>query len=176
MNRRLVHLILAAGPLLAPVLVPAAASAAASESEAPVYLTGDLGWFDLQKEDERAPSLQLEFQPDIGYWTSVPTARATLAPTDPAGMGPSGVGIGLELPVGESFSFTPSVAAGLQPRTDAVEPGTSMEFRSGAELSYQFGNDWKLGATYFHVTNGGLVSDQPGNDVFTFTFTVPIGQ
>ena len=156
--------------------VSTTAFAAATESEAPVYLTGDPGWFDLQVEDERAPALQLEFQPNIGYWTSVPSTRATLAPTDPAGMGPTGVGIGLELPVGESFSFTPSVAAGLQPRMDPVESGMSMEFRSGAELSYQFGNDWKLGATYFHVTNGGLASDQPGNYLFTFSFTVPIGQ
>lgn len=138
------------------------------------FVAGDLGWFDLQP-GERTPTLQFSFDSGLRYWASAPTAGAMLGPVD-ASSQLSSVGIELEVPVGESFSFTPSIGAGLQPSTDASQPGMAMEFRGGAELSYQFANDWKVGAAYFHVAEGGIGSGQPGNDVLSFSFTVPIGR
>lgn len=138
------------------------------------FVAGDLGWFDL-KPGERAPTLQFSFDSGLRYWASVPSVGSMLGPSDSASQ-ISGIGIGLEVPVGESFSFTPSIGAGLQPSTDAAEPGLTMEFRSGAEFSYQFANDWKVGAAYFHVAEGGFGGSQPGSNVLSFSFTVPIGR
>jgi hypothetical protein len=145
---------------------------AASEYE---YLIGDTGWVEIQP-DARTPSLQLQFEPRLGYWNALPSAGPALAPPVGATPRPGGVGVGLELPVGESFSFTPSIVAGRQPTNDASSPGMALELRGGAELSYDFGNDLRLGAAWFHMTEGGMSSSETGSDLFTFSFTVPLGR
>lgn len=145
---------------------------AASEHE---YLIGDTGWVEI-RPDARTPSLQLEFEPRLGYWNALPSAGPTLAPPMEAERTPGGVGLGLEVPFGESFSFTPSIVAGRQPRNDAASPGMALELRGGAELSYDFGNDFRLGAAWFRMTEGGVSSSGTGSDLFTFRFTVPLGR
>jgi hypothetical protein len=138
------------------------------------FVAGDLGWFDL-KPEAREPTLQFSFESGLSYWAAAPSLGPMLGPSDATSQ-LSGIGIELAVPVGESFSFTPSIGAGLQPSTDATQPGMAMELRGGAEFSYQFANDWKVGAAYFHVAEGGFGGSQPGNDVLSFSFTVPIGR
>ena len=144
----------------------------------PVYVTGGAGHLDFQGDKfDPGPTLQLEVMPGLRG----PAEGALRSPDTPppltggpALQGGGAVGLGIQLPVGESFTFTPSFALG---RGDSrIDTGAGTEYRSGATLSYQFSNDWRLGASIYHYTDGRPTSDKEDSGMLNFTFTVPIGR
>jgi hypothetical protein len=151
----------------------------------PEYITGGVGYFDL-RPTEPSSNVQLDWGIGLKYWLFVPQtpgAGAALAPSDRSPLTPSGShgGVGLELSLGDGFIFTPSIAAGVADRGDLRDPtnpaNNQIEIRTGIAAAYEFSNDWRLGATYFHVTNPGQDSTSSGTagDVLNFTLAVPFG-
>lgn len=149
----------------------------------PEYITGGVGYFDL-KPAEPNSNVQLEWGLGLKYWLFVPeSAGSALAPSDRNAVISGGTqgGIGLELSLGESFIFTPSIAAGVADRGEIRDPtdpnNGQIEIRTGIAAAYEFSNDWRLGATYFHVTNPAQVGTSTGDsgEVLNFTLAVPFG-
>ena len=76
---------------------------------------------------------------------------------------------------------TPSIAAGVADRGEIRDPtdpnNGQIEIRTGIAAAYEFSNDWRLGATYFHVTNPAQVGTSTGDsgEVLNFTLAVPFG-
>jgi len=149
----------------------------------PEYITGGVGYFDL-RPTEPSSNVQLDWGIGLKYWLFVPESAGTaLTPSDRNAVTPGGSqgGIGLELSLGESFIFTPSIAAGVAERSNLRDPtspdSNQIEIRTGIAAAYEFSNDWRLGATYFHVTNPGQdnTSASTGGDVLNFTLAVPFG-
>jgi hypothetical protein len=159
----------------------ALAPAVASAQDKPVYVTGGGGYFDLGAEKaEPAPTLQIQLMPGTRSLSGdAPAGRSFSDPAPVTGsaalQGSGAVGVGVELPIGEAFTFTPSFAAGQsEPRLPSGPSPT--EFRSGAELSYQFSNDMKVGAGVYHYSDGRIASEKDDAGMVTFSFTVPIGR
>jgi hypothetical protein len=149
----------------------------------PEYITGGVGYFDL-RPSEPSSNVQLDWGIGLKYWLFMPEAAgAALAPSDRSAVTPNGShgGIGLELSLGDSFYFTPSIAAGVADKGDLRDPtnpaNNQIEIRTGIAAAYEFSNDWRLGATYFHVTNPGQdnASSSTAGDVLNFTLAVPFG-
>ncbi|WP_207480156.1 hypothetical protein [Arenibaculum pallidiluteum] len=145
----------------------------------PVYVTGGAGYLDFRpKQADPVPTLQLDILPALrGPGADMPLRPADEPPplTGAAALqGGRAVELGVQMPVGESFTFTPSIALG---RGDTqIEPNSGYEYRSGATLSYQFQNDWRLGASIYHYTDGRAASERDDAGAVTFSFTVPIGR
>lgn len=159
----------------------AVAPAVAGAQDNPVYVTGGAGYFDLgAAKTEPAPTLQIQVSP--GTRSLVEGAPRGLDEPAPVSGGAAlqgsggAVGLGVQLPFGESFTFTPSLAVGPQDQRLGLAPGATTEYRSGAELSYQFSNDWKLGAGLYHYSDGPLASEREDSGMVTFSFTVPFGR
>ena len=149
----------------------------------PEYITGGVGYLDLLPA-EPSSNVQLDWGIGLKYWLFMPeSAGAALAPSDRNAVTPGGShgGIGLEFSLGESFIFTPSIAAGVAEKGDLRDPtnpaSNQIEIRTGIAAAYEFSNDWRLGATYFHVTNPGQESSSTSTagDVLNFTLAVPFG-
>jgi hypothetical protein len=149
----------------------------------PEYITGGVGYLDL-RPTEPSSNVQLDWGVGLKYWLFMPeSAGAALMPSDRNAVTPGGShgGIGLEFSLGESFIFTPSIAAGMSEKGDLRDPtnpaNNQIEIRTGIAAAYEFSNDWRLGATYFHVSNPGQegMSTGSGGDVLNFTLALPFG-
>lgn len=89
----------------------------------------------------------------------------------PAGTSAPSSGFLIDIPLGSSFSFTPSIGAGLTTRSFA---GTSsLEIRSQLELGYQFDNRarFSVGISRSNADRGRT----EGDDVFAFYYRLPLG-
>lgn len=178
--RRMMAVVVALGFCLTAV---EAAAQVNSTQPKPEYITGGVGYFDL-KPAEPSSNVQLEWGLGLKYWLFVPeSAGSALAPSDRSSISSGGTqgGIGLELSLGDSFIFTPSIAAGVADKGEVRDPTDpnkgQIEIRTGIAAAYEFSNDWRLGATYFHVTNPAQVGTSTGDsgDVLNFTLAVPFG-
>jgi len=161
------------------------AGAAAAQGK-PEYITGGVGYFDL-RQPEPSSKVELEWGLGLKYWLFVPEAAPAVKPADRSlglqgGLqGGTQGGVGLEFSLGESFMFTPSIAAGLSDGPESRDPTNpangQVEIRTGVHAAYEFSNDWRVGATYFHITNPSQegTSLTSGGDVLSFTLAVPFG-
>ena len=52
--------------------------------------------------------------------------------------------------------------------------GNNLEFRSGVELAYQFKDKMRAGVAIFHLSNGGISSQNPGTEALVFSICIPV--
>lgn len=141
------------------------------------YTTGDVPETtvsDLHNKVRIGSSLLPKLEPfaDVRPWVSMspPAVDGSLH-----GMG----GILIDVPLGSSFVFTPSVGAGTLPRParTAREPGAAVEFRSQLELGYEFENKSRFSLGYSRIDTTGSPADSGGsaNNVFGFYYRLPFG-
>ena len=74
----------------------------------------------------------------------------------------------------DQWLLIPSFGAGVFKDSDEVELGNNLEFRSGLEIAYQFHNNYRAGIAIFHLSNGGISSQNPGTEVLVFSICIPI--
>lgn len=83
------------------------------------------------------------------------------------------VGFGFDVNLPYDFVFTPSFAGGYFHSGRGVDLGYWWEFRSGAELDYRFDGNRRLGVGFYHISNAGLGSKNPGVELATVVLTAP---
>jgi hypothetical protein len=83
------------------------------------------------------------------------------------------VGFGFDVNLPYNFVFTPSFAGGYFHSGRGVDLGYYWEFRSGVELDYRFDGNRRLGAGFYHISNAGLGSKNPGVELATVVLTAP---
>ena len=71
------------------------------------------------------------------------------------------------------WAITPGFAAGVFDGGDAVQLGSSIEFRSSIETSVRFPNGIRLGLSFAHVSNGGLSNENPGTETWSVVLLLP---
>ncbi len=74
----------------------------------------------------------------------------------------------------DKWVLTPSFGAGLFDDSEEIHLGNEVEFRSGLEFAYQFRNKMRAGIAIFHMSNGGIASHNPGTEVLTLSFSIPV--
>jgi hypothetical protein len=71
--------------------------------------------------------------------------------------------------------LTPSFAAGYYDNGDGVDLGHEVEFRSSIELSYRFDNRTRLGVSFYHLSNASIGDTNPGTEVLSVVYSIPLG-
>lgn len=71
--------------------------------------------------------------------------------------------------------LVPSFAVGMFQQSDEVDLGNDLEFKSGIELAYQFGNKVRVATGLFHLSNAGISDSNSGTEVFQFSVSIPLG-
>lgn len=74
----------------------------------------------------------------------------------------------------DNWLLIPSFGAGIFNDSEEIELGNSFEFRSGLELAYQFQNMMRVGIAIFHLSNGGISSQNPGTEALVFSVCIPV--
>lgn len=83
-------------------------------------------------------------------------------------------GFGFDLLFWKHLVFTESEVVGLWDSGDAKPLGSTIEFRSQAELGYRFDNDMRLTAQISHISNAGLTKRNPGEEIVGAYLHVPV--
>ena len=71
------------------------------------------------------------------------------------------------------FLLSPSLAAGIYEDGDQIRLGHTLEFRSGADITYRFKNNVRVGVGVFHISNAGLGYRNPGSEQLIFKYHIP---
>ncbi len=83
-------------------------------------------------------------------------------------------GFGFDVHFFDNWILNPNVAAGYYTPGTGINLGSWWEFRSGAELDYRFANLRRLGVAFYHMSNAGIGKVNPGEEMATIVFTVPL--
>jgi hypothetical protein len=74
----------------------------------------------------------------------------------------------------DQWILIPSFGVGLFDDSEEIQLGNELEFRSGIEIAYQFRNKMRAGVAIFHLSNGGISSQNPGTESLVFSVCIPI--
>lgn len=163
--RRRLGALLVAG-LMAALPLPAAA-------DDPDFLTVGIGWYDINRQVDEATSFRAEYRSDKKIWIFKPFVGA-MGTTDSAFYGFGGVLV--DIYFGRRIALTPSFAAGYYKDGNGRELGHEIEFRSSIELSYRFDNRSRLGLAFYHLSNAGIGNNNPGTEVLSLVYSIPLGE
>ena len=86
-------------------------------------------------------------------------------------------GLALDIYFGDNWVLTPNEAVGYWSRGNnhAQDLGNDVEFRSGAEIDYRFGDWSRLGVSFHHISNAGLGKHNPGEEEALLNYSIPLG-
>ena len=79
-------------------------------------------------------------------------------------------GFSFEMPISRRFSFTPSVVAGAYSHGGDRHLGSSLEFRSSAEIIFDLSPRQRLGLAFRHISNAGTARHNPGTELLDLSF------
>ena len=83
-------------------------------------------------------------------------------------------GFGFDIHFPDNLILTPSAAAGYFEAGNGLNLGSWVEFRTGAEIDYRFADERRLGVGFYHMSNAGIGKENPGQEMATVMFTVPL--
>lgn len=72
-----------------------------------------------------------------------------------------------------NFILTPSFGVGMYDDGDGKKLGSSTEFRTTIELSYQFESKNRIGLSFGHISNAELGGKNPGVEIISISYQVP---
>jgi hypothetical protein len=147
-----------------------AAPAWAEEAE-PALLALGLGYYDINQQDDEAVDFRLEYRSDLALWIVRPWAGLE-ATSDGAvyGLG----GLLADIALGPRLRLTPSLGVGAYHDGGGKDLGHTVEFRSQVELAYRFEGGQRLGLAFGHISNASLGDDNPGTEILTLYYMVPL--
>ena len=87
-----------------------------------------------------------------------------------------GAGLLLNLDLDNRWRLTLGAAPGYYERNRGRDLGSTIEFHSTAELSYDLGRKRRIALTLGHTSNGGFRSDSnPGTETLMLSWSTPLG-
>ncbi|MHA1600019.1 MAG: acyloxyacyl hydrolase [Alphaproteobacteria bacterium] len=145
-------------------------SARAGE-DAPSFLVGGIGAFDLVQDDDTAIDFRLEYRHGTGLWFIKPWIGIE-GTSDGAiyGLG----GLLADIPLGQRIVVTPSFGIGAYGEGDGKDLGNTVEFRSQIELAYRFDNRSRIGVAFSHISNAGIGDQNPGTEILNVYYAYPL--
>lgn len=157
---------------LAALVAVVSANVAMAEEDGrdPSFIRFGAGYFDLT-DDWEAGEFHLEYISGSKWWVFNPFI-GVMGTTDSALYGYAG--IRLDVFLGRRFVLTPSFAPGLYHQGDGKDLGQALEFRSAIEIAYRFDDRSRLGLSVYHLSNAGLDDHNPGTEVATLHYSLPL--
>ena len=143
-----------------------------ARAQEPDFVTFTGGWFDFNRQKDPGAEFRLEYRSDYKLWHFKPFVAAAGATN---GMTFLGAGILLDVYFGRrvvtTFSFAPHWWRG---KTDDLDLGHALEFRSQFEIAYRFDNRSRLGLAISHYSNAGIGDENPGTETLSLNYSVPL--
>ena len=140
------------------------------EASGPRFQFG-IGYFDIT-DDWAAVEFRAEWHGKEFYKTLRPLG-GIMATSDGAQYGYAGLVADFKL--SDRFIFSPSFAPGIYVKGGSAKKlGHWIEFRSMAELSYKLDSGARLGLAIYHLSNASLDDFNPGTEVISLSYTVPV--
>jgi len=145
---------------------------AAAEDD-PAFVTLGGGLYDATQGDDQAADFRLEYRHNEKLWIFKPWAGIE-ATSDGAVYGVAGVL--LDLYFGRRFVVTPSFGAGVYHDGGGKDLGYPIEFRSTIEVGYRFNDRSRLSVSLGHISNASLGDDNPGTEIISVYYSIPINK
>ncbi len=153
--------------LLCATLTPTSARA-----DDPDFLTVSGGWFDFNRQKDQGGEFRVEYRSDYKLWKFKPFVTGAVATN---GMTFFGAGILMDVYFGNRLVLTPSFApTWWRGKTDTLDLGYALEFRSQLELAYRFDDRSRLGLSISHSSNASLGDTNPGTESLMVNYSIPI--
>ncbi len=143
-----------------------------ARADDPDFLSVGVGWFDFNREKDVGGEFRLEYRSDKKWWVFKPfvTAAATNHK-----MSFIGAGVLVDIYLGRRFVLTPSFSPTIwRGKTDTLDLGYPLEFRSQMELSYRFNDRSRLGLSISHYSNASLGNTNPGTETVSVYYSIPL--
>jgi hypothetical protein len=148
-----------------------AAPAARADDDGSTLVFG-VGYADVIDGDSEVADFRIDYRHGEGLWFIKPWAGLEVN-TDAAVWG--GGGIYIDLPIYNRVYLTGSTGVGLYSDGNGKDLGHTIEFRSQAEVTYRFDNGMRLGAALSHISNASLGDTNPGANIVSAIYVVPLG-
>lgn len=131
-------------------------------------------------DDDQDVLFEVEFRPGFRLGDGLIADGLAIAPmvggfVTTAGAAYGYGGFGIEWLVDDHFVVMPFTGFGIYNRGDGPNLGSYAEFRSGLELGYRFDNEMQIGLTAAHLSNASIGDSNPGLEVITLRFGLPLG-
>lgn len=152
--------------------VAGVAPAAAQRANEPPLITLGAGAWNVLRADDKALEFRAEYRTDYQLWWFRPFVGVT-ATSDLSVYGFGG--LLLDIFFGPRIVLTPSLAVGLYGEGDGIDLGHVIEFRDSIELAWRFDDRSRLGFVFYHMSNAGIGSRNPGVEVFSLNYSIPLG-
>ncbi|MFQ5764091.1 MAG: acyloxyacyl hydrolase [Rhodospirillales bacterium] len=166
MLKRLIVGVLVGFPLAGLVSAPAVA-------DDPDFLTFGAGWFDFNRQKDQGAEFRIDYRSDLKLWHFKPFLTAAGVSN---GMSFIGGGILLDIYFGRRFVVTPSFApTWWRGKTDDLDLGHGLEFRSQIEFAYRFDDRSRLGVAVSHSSNASIGDTNPGTESLLVNYSYPLG-
>jgi len=146
-----------------------AAQPALAEGDPPFVSVG-IGYYDIN-DNEDAAEFRVEYRSNKRLWVFNPFGGVMVS-SDAAVYAYGG--IMLDLFFGRRWVLTPNFAAGLYTDGSGKDLGHTIEFRSALNLAYRFDNRARLGLSFYHISNASLADNNPGTEVLTVLYSIPL--
>ncbi len=147
------------------VMVPAASA------DDPSFLSFGVGWYDVL-DDTDAVDLRVEYRSKAKFLGFVKPWVGVEVTSDVAAYGVAG--ILSDIYFGRRIVLTPSFGVGVYADGDGKDLGSAVEFRSQLELGYRFDDRSRLGVAISHISNAHLTDRNPGAEIATIYYHVPL--
>ena len=85
-----------------------------------------------------------------------------------------GGGVLLDIPIWR-FSLVPQAGIGAYGQGRGKALGSPLEFRTGVELAYRFGDGSRVGAMFTHMSNADVARRNAGTEAIVVNYQVPLG-
>jgi lipid A 3-O-deacylase len=156
-------------------LATASLLALAPAAYAQDYLTGGVAYFDIN-DDADAAALNVEYRGDYVFYDMVRPIVGAFVTNE--GGAYAYAGVNWDIPVVDNrFYVIPGFAVGAYTQgdeDDGKDLGGALEFRSSIELAYQLDDASRLGLSISHLSNASLYDDNPGTELVTATYSLPL--
>jgi lipid A 3-O-deacylase len=138
----------------------------------PSFVALGAGAFDVLHEDT-AGEFRGEYRSNYRLLGFLKPFAGLSVTTDRAVYGYGGFGV--DVYFGPNWVLTPNAAVGGFDRGDGKDIGSTIEFRTGAELAYRFDDHSRLGLAFHHISNAGITKRNPGAEMLMLMYAIPLG-
>ena len=147
---------------------------APAHADDPAFLTIGAGAFDFNRQKDEGVEFRVDYRSDFKLWLFKPFLTAAGVTN---GMTFIGAGILLDVYFGNRFVVTPSFApTWWRGKTDTLDLGHELEFRSQIEFAYRFDNRARLGVAVSHSSNASIGETNPGTETVLVNYSIPLGK
>lgn len=132
-----------------------------------------LGYFNVlqQGHTNESAALMLEYRGDY-IWNGLRPAIGITSTTHGGAYGT--LGLYYDWNFYDRFYISPNFAVGAYAHGGSADLGHAVEFRSGLELGYEFADAQRLAVDFYHISNAGLGTKNPGVEVLQLNYSIPL--